>query len=1024
MAELQLSILMVVGGRADDFRRVIRQWSSTGLLGPIAFVGGNIDDSSQVRDIEVEVLAFPSKDGTPSVPRLARLDQALGPDFKLVRLVVVQLVDGQEQPPVFVAGTRLRALLTKHLGPVTKVHLNMIIPSSDVEQTSPLAVSQNVFPGWNANLIVSPEDRVTPVATDRSVPADSLAGHAALATSVAAALWVGVDIGPFDRAPENQTPEVRLVRTFAGVIDGDPVIDFLADNVLLLSRIGDGDAWPEPAMAGTLQRLPQVPRDQVPGRMVALADHAMGLGGGVLRFTDLAPPVPPGTEPITFRQAFRWYVDFVLGRALSMPGEYGRAAGQEMRRRIEDIVTSKMFGKDSAVTVTFGGRPRPGEPPPFSFDYQQDLLQQAQQVLGDIPDPPFYPQLWADLRDAAFGLVDGSGLPAAWPWRGLQGETPVVTWPGEIVPPPSSRLTIGVAQLRTLGLGGDQPVTIGACDALTAFRFVNLLRSRTPGAPGGAPAPTPPYRTPAYQPPAHQPPTAAPAAATPPPFVPTAAGPPAYSGFDDDLDDGGTEPAIWIGEAQPVEPAVLDLSSNTVEWKMPETDAAPPDDDTSEVDWNEAADGSVEGLEQSLLSWARERSTSFLYGVAHRCGAEISAAEAAMFAALELLGNPPTDPKPLKRDRSVRALFIAGVIGLLLLIWAGKSEWLGLSLLLGCILGVVWLIVAVVAGMFRAYSRINRHFRELHRRPPAQKMQQWALDRLRNSVNELARLQSQYQVLMEWGEIIGHLIHEPFVRPNGDLVDDPFRRLDDTPDALTMLRAGRTPERSIALTNRMRNGVFEQHWMTGMYHRVEDDVLEEFRLDLGREVRPKPPAEDNGIRSTNSRTFLVRQLESGKVGRSAWTKMVDQLTVRATELGLNALFDDFSHEGSRTAETAWGRDVRSIEEFLGGLAPERAMLAMSTAVLAEEGMIAVGGRVSGVYLALPDRVDATGDWPPELVMRVPAPSRMMAGGDFWTLGLRADVSESFAPGMSSLFRYEAYQHKQVRNPAVHDTDTL
>lgn len=1021
MAELQLSILMVVGGPADEFRRVIRQWSSTGLLGPIAFVGHNIDESSQLRDIEVEVLAFPSKEGAPSTPRRARLDQALAPRFSLVRLVVVQLVDGQEQPPVFLAGTRLRGLLNKHLGLVKLVHVNMIIPSSDAEQMSPLRVSEHVLPGWNANLIVSPEDRVTPVATDRSVPTSSLAGHAALATSVAAALWEGVDAGPFDRAPENQTPEVRLVRTFAGIIDGDPVIDFLADNVLLLSRIGAGDGWPEPAMAGTLQRLPQLPRDQVPARMTALADHAMGLGGGALRFTDLAPPAPPGTQPITFRQAIRWYVDFVLGRALSMPGEYGRAAGQEMKRRIENIVTSRMFGKDSAVTVTFGGRPRPGDPPPFSFDYQQDLLQQAQQVLGDIPDPPFYPQLWVDLRDAAFGLIDGSGLPAAWPWRGLQGETPVVTWPGEIVPPPSSRLTIGVAQLRTLGLGGDQPVTIGACDALTAFRFVNLLRTRGAGAPGAAPQPQAyqPASPPSYQPP---PVPSAGAPATPPPFDPNRVSPPDYSGFDDGV---GAEPEIWIGEAQPVEPAVLDLGSNTVEWKMPDDGAATAGSDAAaDVDWNEGADGSIEGLEQSLVSWARERSSSFLYGVAHRCGAEISNAEAAMFAALELLGNPPTDPKPLRRDRSVRALFIAGVVGLISLIWAGRAKWLGLSLALGCILGVVWLIAAIVAGVFRAYSRINRHFREMYRRPPAQKMQQWALDRLRNSVNELARLQNQYQVLMEWSEIIGHLVHEPFVRPTTDLVDDPFRRLDDTPDALTMLRAGRTPERSIALTNRMRNGVFEQHWMTGMYHRVEDDVLEKFRIDLGREVRPKPPAEDNGIRSNNSRTFLVHQLESGEVGRSAWTKMVEQLTDRANELGLNALFDDFSHEGSRTAETAWGRDVRSIEQFLGGLAPDRTMLAMSSAVLEEEGMIAVGGRVDAVYLALPERVEAAGDWPKERVYRVPAPSQMMAGGDFWTLGLRADVSESFAPGMSSLFRYEAYDPRPTRTASVPNDDTL
>ena len=277
---------------------------------------------------------------------------------------------------------------------------------------------------------------------------------------------------------------------------------------------------------------------------------------------------------------------------------------------------------------------------------------------------------------------------------------------------------------------------------------------------------------------------------------------------------------------------------------------------------------------------------------------------------------------------------------------------------------------------------------------------------------------------MELTERIGHIVHEPFVRPSGDPVSDIFRRLDDTPDALTMMRAGRTPDRSIVLTNRMRNGVFEQRWMTGMYHRVEEDVLEEFRLDLGREVRPKPPAEDNGIRKNNSRTFLLRQLESGAVGRSAWSKMVDQLTVRATELGFNALFDDFSHEGSRTAETAWGRDVGSIEEFLGGLAPNRKMLAMSTSVLREEGMIAVGGQVSRVYLALPERVNVAYDWPEERVQRVLAPSGMAAGGDFWTLGLRADVSDSFSPEMSSLFRPETSPQKRRHNPLAKNDETL
>ena len=989
----QLVIVQPFGNRTEELRSVLRQWSSTGLFDRMAFVVGPVDEESQLRGVRVELMGF---DGA-AIPD-ATLDGALGPRFDTVRLVVVQLVEGGPQPEVFWSASALRGLLIRHLGQTELVALNLIVPCLGAEGPSPLRAGEHTMPGWAANVVVSPEDRVTPEAADRGVPPDVLAGHAALALSIAGAWWRGVEAGPFDA--EMGTPlqwaALRTMRCFAGVVDGDPIVDDIAESVLLLSRVGEDDCWPEPADSVTQERLPQLPRDQAAARMDALAEHAMSACDGSLSFHDLAPPGHPGEKEVGFREAFRWYVDFLLGRALSMPRGYGAGLAARTREQLERLATSSLFGAESEVVVTFGGRPRRGTPPPFSFDRQEDLLQRAQGVLGEVPDPPFAPALWADLRDVCFGIVDGAPLPSGWPWRSIQSDRPVVTWPGEIVPHPRSRLTVGVDQLRLLGYAAEAPLPLGACDALTAFRVVAALRTAKER---GAQVPVTPVADSAE---------------------------PCVDGFDEpdggevSADTGGAPsgilpdgavPTIWLGDALPVAPVVLEDLPDAVPGPVDGTGAVPdetapialgdeaPPDEQVRIGEHQIGGGGLDGLEAALMDWAKERRSSLMYRIAERVGAEITQAEHAMFEARELIRNPPLDPTAPRSDKQARWLASAGVVGLLVFVWAGVSDKLAMGLAVA--IGFIWLLVCLGAGIVRVYRKVNLHFRELYRRPPAQALADWAVDRLRRAVNELARLQHQYQVLMEWADIVGHLLHEPFVRPDQAPVDDPFRKLDATPDALTILRAGRSPVRDAALRSRSRNLVFEERWMHSLYQRVEETMLEDFKraAGLAPEARARTPVEEIGHRSMNSRAFLRDQLLSGKIGRTAWVRTVHHLGERIGELPLRELYDEFDHEGTRTAEQASGRDVRSIEEFLQSLEPGASPLRLSMAVLNAEGRGRVGSRAIDVYLALPSKV--TVDRRRATV--VEAPTVLAPGADFWTIGLRADLAEPFTVGWCGLF---------------------
>jgi hypothetical protein len=706
-----------------------------------------------------------------------------------------------------------------------------------------------------------------------------------------------------------------------------------------------------------------------------------------------------GRKAKSFLDAFREYFNFLIGRAVALPGEYGRSVAERTRQRIEQIVTHGLFGSDSEVVVTFGGRALPADPEPFSFDAEQTLLRQAQQILGDPPDPPFNAALWTELRDASFAIVDGAGLDEGWGWRPIQGDSPVVTWPSAVVPPPRSRLTIGTEQLRSMGLDGSAPVTLGACDALAAFRVVTRLAEvrADPSIAGSnptaqAPSPVRPVSS---------------ETEAPPPAIhlgdeQAVATVPLTPGL------GGSNGSPVLGEPfaepdpdlDPVAVAVGDELGSFGDTAIGSSEDVPVVVSLDDPDDLIVGGDPLEGLGRALEDWARERRSSFLYGVAERSAVQITMAEAAIEESLSILSNPPKDPRPPKGDNVGRSLLVIGVIGALVALFVGWKSWL--SWPIAITVAVVVAFGCFIGGLIRAARQLNAMFREMYRRPPAKKITEWAVERLRNAVNELARLQLQYSVLMEWCLVLGYLLHEPFVRPSGDGPDDPFRQLESTPDSVTILRAGRSVDRASALINKIRKLVFRRQWITEMYRQVEATMLQIYRVEEGipPTERVVPPAEETGARTRNTRAFLLEQLDSGRLGEWAWHRMVERIEEQLREVELRELFNEFDHEGTRTAEAAWGREVDSVESFLGALVPTSAIAAITDSVLSESAKIQVGGRVRQMYLALPPQIVVP---PLEEIIRAFSPTPIRSGSDLWTIGVRIDMSDNMAPAQCRLF---------------------
>jgi hypothetical protein len=395
------SISIVITGDTDAataVRSLVREWTRAEITGSSLWVRpADVRTESQPAQVYASVV---TAGGEEQVDLFAHLGR-----FRLdtIRIVVAQLsaAGDQADPAVSAVGAyvadMIRSALPRHPSgdEQTRLHRTLLlVPASNVA-----GVDRRVLlPAWEANVVISPEDRPD---LDRSSvlvrPATNYAGHAAAAVLAAAGLVRGVSEGVFDRvtADSSTRPEdVVVARVAIRTVVGEDVLDVITRSVLdpgALNPGGPGQVvtWANPAVE------PEVVIHRATRTILTAPEWAPSPS------IDLDEP---GHQREQAAGAFARAARFSL-RTVAAVGAWTFSRGRDAADR---IATERLVGAGAGTIVTVGPRAvgRMTAITEGILEAERTRLDESityEATRGTPPDPT----TWSKLRHLCFALADG-----------------------------------------------------------------------------------------------------------------------------------------------------------------------------------------------------------------------------------------------------------------------------------------------------------------------------------------------------------------------------------------------------------------------------------------------------------------------------------------------------------------------------------------------------------------------------------------------------------------------------------------
>ncbi len=419
------------GARAAAVRELVAQWTRSGIVGPSVWVGvGDVvpADGGPPRVTATVVDAG----GTRAVDLFSHIGRFR---LDLVRVVVTHLVDvGAVEPAVADAGdvvaNAIESVLPRSLDsdrPSTSLHRVVLV----VPATGAAGVGTEVLrPMWEANLVISPEDRPD---LDRSSvyvrSPGNFDGHAAAAVAAVGGVLRGVDDGVVDTLDTDSTSgenDVVVARVSIRSVIGEDVVDALARRVLDPASLEPGGP------GGVVEWAAPASQPQMVVRQAA--QH-------VLAQPEWAPTsLRAGPTPTAARRGLWASLRAAAAFNLRTVGAVASWTLSRGRVAVERRATTAIVGQGSGVLVTLGPRVASQVE-----DVAEDVLRAERDRLDErirfeatrVLAPQ--PSTWTRLRTVALGLVDGGDLDGMPEPRqvgrrellppGLVAVTPGASWP-------------------------------------------------------------------------------------------------------------------------------------------------------------------------------------------------------------------------------------------------------------------------------------------------------------------------------------------------------------------------------------------------------------------------------------------------------------------------------------------------------------------------------------------------------------------------------------------------------------------
>ncbi|ONI90785.1 hypothetical protein ALI144C_02180 [Actinosynnema sp. ALI-1.44] len=216
---------------------------------------------------------------------------------------------------------------------------------------------------------------------------------------------------------------------------------------------------------------------------------------------------------------------------------------------------------------------------------------------------------------------------------------------------------------------------------------------------------------------------------------------------------------------------------------------------------------------------------------------------------------------------------------------------------------------------------------------------------------EVDRLTSVYEVLVDWGEVIGWMLHEPYGEAHASV---PGPADMTRPEAFRVARPEVTTEQFDEVIDRTTKDVFGKGWLTRLYGVLKQTLIPNPEGRSGGQVDPdaSPGPGPNDAQADpakppkHARDKLLREFRNGNCGTIAKDELTDRIR--------DALLDQAPEQVMPMVTADSTGSLMSTPEFLTAVLPEPTDDApsqpLASTVFSDQGRIRGRGNVAKVYL--------------------------------------------------------------------------
>ena len=402
---MSASTLTVVLARPTSAEPMVRDalegWTRAGLIEPLLWTVMDEGDST--------VTTWLGGDRAEVDLRAAIAAEPYG----LLRLIACHVLDSAEAPREDTAiefarrAAHVQGAVARALAPQQRlVRLSLLIPASGAGEISLEALS---LPA-EANVLVAPEQRITPRHASVEVGDADLVTHAASAIASVSGRWRASEVGPFD-AEDGQgsstSPRVTVVRSFARALRIRGALGEVATDLLDQRR---SEAWAAHAAGATPARDPQ-------GVVGTLLREFVSSYGERLTYQPGPAPRRPQMATVRVGAAAHELFRYVARGLRDVPSDVASRVEGAAQQPLSDFAQRAAAGGPAALYPPgaragyrwpVGDASDAGDATDATVELARDVLHQAG---GDAPAPPPAGETWQALRQMSFGAIDGSAMP-------------------------------------------------------------------------------------------------------------------------------------------------------------------------------------------------------------------------------------------------------------------------------------------------------------------------------------------------------------------------------------------------------------------------------------------------------------------------------------------------------------------------------------------------------------------------------------------------------------------------------------